>query len=996
MKIPAGKLVFLVGSSGSGKSTISNIILRMYDISSGLILVDGCPIGTLSSKWLRENITVVEQQSVLFNTTIEKNILLGNSDKEHPMSDEEMAEVIDFALLQTIIDTASNGLDTVVGIGGSKLSGGQRQRIALARARIRDTAILILDESVSALDSVSRDKIMLEIRKWRHNKTTIIITHEIEQIRPDDYVFVLADGRTISHGLRRALNDGPDSPLASPTSPTSPWSPTSRSSRPKSSIIYSPFSDYFDLESKDEPASPKSLKRMTMPVSLEAMFSKRSYVPPAPIVDERPVRYSQFTRNSVFRPQSGLYFAPPIVQSFEYEHDFEFRDPYKPTITQSSGIRPKSALPNYNFRKSLYIPDFPIPTSDSLGAAQQESTFMKYISSSESSNYRVSTLHILSMCYNSIDQKWLLWLGVMFTALNGALTPVFSFVVSNLMAQMTPGLNSDSAQLYKWIGIALAVAIADGLTAFSRTLILGTVGDRWIKDLRTRAFKAVLNQDVDWYTQNQIDTNDLTLLLMSYAEDLRVLVTVLLNIVTTTTSLSLICVIWVMVLGWKLCMVGIAMVPIFYFSSMFAKYILVHWEGKCIFLNAIAEEIIHETVAGIRTLRILGLEKVFVAKFDEAVTKYLKVKYIDCVYSGLGFGVGQMVPFITQGILLWYGMKLIADGTYAPQHILTVFTILFFCISSVGTLLTAIPEMHNTFLTALRFFQILNFDPNLTQEKAGAQSKVRMTAGSVAFSNVHFSYVSPGGHSDDQSPEGPGSKRQKVKALIAPQASKQEDKLLIKVLNSFTAVIPSNKTTAIIGPSGSGKSTIVNLLTKLYCATGGSIKIDGVDIIDIDTDILRQEIAVVGQMPLHFFGGTIFENITFALNRPVTLEQVRAVCKDCAIDEFIFNLPEGYETRMGGSTGPVSSGGTSLLSGGQMQRIGIARALIRQPRLLILDECTSGLDQLSTTAIKETLETYKKRGDITILIITHQQDVAKIADMIITMNEGRVVRRSKR
>lgn len=1036
--------MFLVGGSGSGKSTISNIILRMYDISSGLILIDGSPIGSLSSKWLRENITVVEQQSVLFNTSIEDNILLGNADRDTPVSPEEMSEVIDFALLQDIIDTSTNGIDTVVGIGGSKLSGGQRQRIALARARIRDTPILILDESVSALDVIAREQIMNKIRAWRRNKTTIVITHELEQIRESDYVYVLADGRTVTHGLRANLTDDAsftDSAVTSPISPLSPSWPSARV-RPQSDLA-SPFSDRFEIDENGVPSTPISRKRMTLPINLEDLIKTNPDLPPLSPIRNESVEYSRFTRASMLRPQSAFYFVPPVIESVDADNLYTHQAPPLPKFSTVQTIhgksaenlaqgpalssrfsvmrpismgydlsdrlgtlsRPKSALPTYEVErpKSAFFPGFStvrmsvFVSKDAGGSLddnepKQDAIFMKYISSSDSAQFNVSSLHIMLMCYKSIPNKWLLWLGILMAVINGALTPVFSYTISQLISQMTPGVGSTGSQSV-WIGVTLGISLLDGLTAFGRAVILSTVGDKWVKELRMKAMNSILQQDMDWYSRNEIETNDLTILIMSRVEDMRVLVTNLLSISATTLSVCLICVIWVLILGWKLCLVGLAMIPLFYLAAMFSKYIVLFWEAKCIYLNAVVEEIIHETVAGIRTLRILSLEKEFIKKFDSAVVKYIKAKYIDCVFSGLGFGVNEMVPLISQGILLWYGMKLIADHAYSAGVMLQVFTILFFGISSVGTLLTSTPQMHGIFLTSLRLFQIIDFKSELSHERAGKQSKIRMGKGNIVFSNVHFSYVVPEKDGDANSLGELNSKRQRVKGLFAPQTVSMENNLLVKVLNSFTAIIQCNKTTAIVGPSGSGKSTIVSLLTKLYAPAGGTIKIEGIDIVDIDTDILRQEIAVVGQMPLNFFGGTIYENITFALRRPITLEEVRAVCQECAIDEFISALPDGYNTRIGGSTGPISSGGTSLLSGGQMQRIGIARALVRQPRLLILDECTSGLDTKSTAAIKETLISYKQKRNMTILIITHQQDVAAIADNILTISDGKVVKR---
>jgi ATP-binding cassette, subfamily B (MDR/TAP), member 1 len=200
---PAGETTFIVGNSGSGKSTVGNLVMKYYKPLAGDILVDGNSIQNLDNDWLRHNITLVQQDSVLFNETILQNILFGNRDNSDI---EDVQKACKTAYLSDTIQEMANGLDTVAGLGGRLLSGGQRQRVAIARARLRDAPILIMDESTSALDYTSRQQVMEAIRQWRKGKTTIIITHDMSQILEDDYVYVLDHTQVVQEGYRKKLD----------------------------------------------------------------------------------------------------------------------------------------------------------------------------------------------------------------------------------------------------------------------------------------------------------------------------------------------------------------------------------------------------------------------------------------------------------------------------------------------------------------------------------------------------------------------------------------------------------------------------------------------------------------------------------------------------------------------------------------------------------------------------------------------------------------------
>ncbi|KAM5559743.1 ABC transporter B family member 1 [Rosa sericea] len=201
LNVPAGKTIALVGSSGSGKSTVVSLIERFYDPSSGQVLLDGHDIKTLKLKWLRQQIGLVSQEPALFATTIKENILLGRPDADQ-VEIEEAARV---ANAHSFIVKLPDGFDTQVGERGVQLSGGQKQRIAIARAMLKNPAILLLDEATSALDSESEKLVQEALDRFMIGRTTLVIAHRLSTIRKADLVAVLQQGSVSEIGTHDEL-----------------------------------------------------------------------------------------------------------------------------------------------------------------------------------------------------------------------------------------------------------------------------------------------------------------------------------------------------------------------------------------------------------------------------------------------------------------------------------------------------------------------------------------------------------------------------------------------------------------------------------------------------------------------------------------------------------------------------------------------------------------------------------------------------------------------
>ncbi|NVK09795.1 MAG: ABC transporter ATP-binding protein [Tenacibaculum sp.] len=201
LTIPKGKMVALVGQSGSGKSTIANLLTRFYDVNKGAIEIDGINIRNIKKHSLRQLEGLVTQDSILFNDTIKNNITLGIEGK----SDEEIIEAAKIANAHEFIKDLPNGYDTNIGDSGNKLSGGQKQRLSIARAVLKNPPIMILDEATSALDTESEKLVQDALEKMMQNRTSVVIAHRLSTIQKADMIIVMQKGKIVEQGTHNEL-----------------------------------------------------------------------------------------------------------------------------------------------------------------------------------------------------------------------------------------------------------------------------------------------------------------------------------------------------------------------------------------------------------------------------------------------------------------------------------------------------------------------------------------------------------------------------------------------------------------------------------------------------------------------------------------------------------------------------------------------------------------------------------------------------------------------
>lgn len=201
LEVQKGKTVALVGQSGSGKSTIANLLTRFYDVQEGNIKIDGIDIKDMTMNSLRHMLGLVTQDSILFNDTIKNNILIGKQDA----NDEEIIEALKVANAYEFVKDLPNGINTNIGDAGNKLSGGQKQRLNIARAVLKNPPIMILDEATSALDTESEKLVQVALENMMQNRTSIVIAHRLSTIQKADTIIVMKKGEIVEQGTHSEL-----------------------------------------------------------------------------------------------------------------------------------------------------------------------------------------------------------------------------------------------------------------------------------------------------------------------------------------------------------------------------------------------------------------------------------------------------------------------------------------------------------------------------------------------------------------------------------------------------------------------------------------------------------------------------------------------------------------------------------------------------------------------------------------------------------------------
>ncbi|KAJ7125492.1 P-loop containing nucleoside triphosphate hydrolase protein [Mycena crocata] len=976
--LPAYETTFIVGSSGSGKSTIAHLLLGLYTPQAGEIQLDDQDIKFIDEKWRRLHVAGVEQGCILFDMSVFDNVALGAGGR--PVTREEVQQACISALMHEFVRDLPAGYDTMLGTSGASLSGGQKQRLAIARARLRDPTVLILDEATSALDPTSRILVFEAIKRWRKNKTTIVITHDLSQISSSDFVYVLKDGCVVEQGYRYDLETatGEFGSMMASQGATGGYLPEKAVGEPDhrmytpipeedeklepglgshaSIALTSTFGHWmFDVVADLTAAGPKPLPAAVVrggdeeprasafvpppkPASAPGLeFPTRQRrpssvyeppVPPSPAVTVSTRRFSlQFTPTStVFSFNST---APLMDGELDEKSAMESRGTRASSRRRQSSRRPTTRV------RTRWDDSKVVPMTDIKVDLPHEQP------PPEGPPAQLSLWQLVRAVYPTVPYKGFVLLGVLICLISGAMTPIFSYLLSQLFYAVATGAK-DSSMINKYGFIVLGTAALDGIFIGLKYFTMETTSMAWITRVRKTSFELVLAQDKKWFDRPENAPVRLVQVLIKDGDDARNLIAVVLGQLAVVTSMLGVGLIWSLVKGWQLTLVGFAIAPVFAVTLAVQTGLV----AKCELRNKRAREEVaqgyYEAISNVRGIRAMGFETIFQKQFDEASDKALSTGVKGAFVEGCTYGVSSGLIYLAEALLFYVGAVLVAKGTYSYLQMVQVMNLVVFTVT-IGSQLMAFTQKIAKSVQATRDFNELLRLSTKTDESSGIMCPP--LDGPVTLQNVEFAYP---GRAD------------------------------VPVLKRINLEIGDGECVAIVGASGSGKSTIAALLQRLYEPQGGKIFIGLHELHMTNVTHLRHHVSVVSQNP-NLFDATITENISYG-NSELTFADVRRAAQAANVHDFIMSLPHGYDTMVGENA--------ALISGGQAQRLQIARALARPSKILILDECTSALDPANQAVVLETIR-HAKVGRTTVMV-THKLPVMQMCDRILVVHEGRI------
>lgn len=461
-----------------------------------------------------------------------------------------------------------------------------------------------------------------------------------------------------------------------------------------------------------------------------------------------------------------------------------------------------------------------------------------------------------------------------------------------------------------------------------------------LRDLRKNMYSKIIALPVSYYSEkrkgdvmarmlgdvNEVQNSFFQILELIVKEPLTI-VFALITMLNISVQLTLFVFIFIPISGFIISKIG---------KNLKAKSIRAQQE------NGFLISVVEESLGGLKVVKSYTAEPIFKEKFNNSINRLLKLSNSIGNKNNLASPMSEFMGIVTIAILLWYGGNLVLVEKTLEGSLFLVYMLLAYNILTPAKAISkASYAVKNGLAAAERVFEVLEVENNIT-DKENAIKKEDFNQ-KISIENINFGYGEE------------------------------------NILKNFSLEIPKGKTVALVGQSGSGKSTIANLLTRFYDVQEGTIKIDGTDIKDMTLTSLRDLMGLVTQDSI-LFNDSIKNNIL--LGKPnATDEEIISALKIANAYEFVKDLPNGIETNIGDAGGK--------LSGGQKQRLSIARAVLKNPPIMILDEATSALDTESEKFVQIALENMMQNR--TSIVIAHRLSTIQKADKIVVMQKGEIV-----
>ncbi|SFE06821.1 ABC transporter ATP-binding protein [Flavobacterium phragmitis] len=534
--------------------------------------------------------------------------------------------------------------------------------------------------------------------------------------------------------------------------------------------------------------------------------------------------------------------------------------------------------------------------------------------------------------------KWKFFIGLIFLLLTGATALAFP----KLMGMLVDCVKNKDNDQANTIALGLIVILfLQSFFSFFRLSLFVNFTENTLANLRLALYTNLVKLPMTFFSQKRVGelnsriSADITqiqdTLTSTIAEFLRQFILIIGGIILLATE------------SFKLTLLMLAVVPLVAVAAVIFGRFIRKYSKQVQDQVAESQVIVEETMQGISIVKAFANEWYEIARYKGKIHDVVKLAIKGGKYRGY---FASFIIFCLFGAIVavvWYGVRLSIGGEMSVGQLISFVLYSTFVGASFGGIAELYAQIQKAIGATERVFELLDESPEkINPDYKGAQEKIK---GNVTFKNVAFSYPT----------------RQEVQVL--------------KDVN-FTAEF--GQKIAIVGPSGAGKSTISSLLLRFYDITSGEITVDGKNIYDYDLENLRGNMSIVPQDVI-LFGGTIKENIAYG-KPDATDEEIMQAAKQANAFNFVDGFPEKFETLVG-------ERGVKL-SGGQRQRIAIARALLKNPSILILDEATSSLDSESEKLVQEALEVLMDGR--TSIIIAHRLSTIRNADKILVLDNGKI------
>lgn len=498
----------------------------------------------------------------------------------------------------------------------------------------------------------------------------------------------------------------------------------------------------------------------------------------------------------------------------------------------------------------------------------------------------------------------------------------------------------DVAGMTATVGFFLGLITVQGLLSMGHSYLAALVSQRLMADFRTHVFAHLQRLSLGFFAKRR--TGELLSRLMNDVGVIQATVTETpidsaKQVVTFVGGVA-----FLLVMNWRLCLLILLLLPVLVLVARFFGRRLKALSTQIQDHQASTTTIAEEVLSGIRIVKSFVQTRREEARFAAQVTQALRVALRRAAVLAVFVPVITLLTFAAAAAVLWYGGAQVIEGAMSPGDLFAFVLFAGILIGPFGSAARVFAQIKEAQGAMQRVFEILDTRPEIDDRPDAAE--MPPIVGRVEASHLGFAY-------DPRQP----------------------------VLTDVCFDVRPGEVAAIVGPTGSGKTTLVNLLHRFYDPTEGAVRVDGLDLRAVRLESLYRQVALVPQETV-LFGGTILDNIRYG-RETATDDEVFAASRAANAHEFISKLPDGYQTVVGEK-------GVNL-SGGQRQRLAIARAVLKNPRILMLDEATSALDSESERLVQEALE--RLMAGRTTFVVAHRLTTIQRADRILVLNRGRIV-----